>query len=177
MSVYAASYRQALRALGDGAARLARRRALGADGRLQAAAEREWALADVWEELELEPGGAEPGQAIAECAAVWNGGEAPEPLAGLVILHVVDRARAELAPGLAETLPEGDSARACLQAEAELSLAHAELTRELAERLLAASPPANPGELVSHVEAACSVHWDLLDGIEAALAQDALAHA
>jgi hypothetical protein len=177
MSVYAAGYREAVRALGDGAARLGRRRAIDDEGRLRAAAEREWALADVWGELQLGSEGAGLAREIEECAAVWSGAETQDPLVGLVILQTVDRARAELAPRLAAALPEDHPARSCLWAEAELSLAHADLTRELAGRQVPAAGVANLGELLSHVEAACSVHWDLLDAIEAVAARGALAHA
>lgn len=177
LSVYATSHHQALRALGDGAERLGRSRIVRDDGRLRAAAHREWALADEWEELELEPGGAEPSQAIEECAAVWSGCEAPGPVEGLVILHAVGLARAELATRLAEAVIGPPPARRCLRAEAELSLAHAQLTRELADGLGAGSGPGGAAELVSHVEAACSVHWDLLDAIEASVGGGVLAHA
>jgi hypothetical protein len=176
LSVYAAAHSQALRAVGDGIERLGRSGAIHDDGRLIEAARRERALAAVWQALESEAGGMEPTQAIEECAAVWSGREAPGLLEELVILHAVALARAELAGRLAEMVDPG-AARSCLGAEIELSLAHAELTRELADGLGRRPGSAGRAELVSHVEAACSVHWDLLDAIEVAVDEGVLAHA
>jgi hypothetical protein len=171
LASYAGRHARVLTALAASAERLAESGPFAAP-ELHDCARGDWFQAARWQAL---ADGADPlpGPALDECVAVWGGSEARRDLEALVILHAIHGARAAAGEALAVAFGRHHAAHACLLAEAQLGREHAAVTRTVVEAAARATR-ADRDELLSHVEAAYSVHWDLLDELEHATADVAL---
>jgi pyrroloquinoline-quinone synthase len=115
--------------------------------------------------------GAAPTPETERCAAAWAGGESP--LERLVGIYAIEASQPAISAVKADGLRtlygvRSDAATAYFDLHAERDREHAAEGRELIERLL---DGADEDALVERADAVLAANWELLDGVERAIAR------
>ncbi|MEX2551983.1 MAG: iron-containing redox enzyme family protein [Actinomycetota bacterium] len=170
LSVYAAEYYHAVRAL----AKLVMSAARGASGpersQLQAHADEELLHVDLWADfaaaLPAVESSPHPVDETLECVEAWTSPPKSSLLHSLVAMYAIESGQSRVAATKRATLPlYGLDGPECtyFDVHAELDLEHAASTRALIEPRLA---DVEWEPLLAQAEAVLAANWKLLDGVE-----------